>query len=164
MSTNFRDKKQSYKAIEMLEAMGHENEKEGIKHTKYFMNLWDKQQWEQQQIQEEKLGKASKYKRIEYHRILRKMLNNMVMGIDRIGPGYWAETGFDDKGVWAKLHDKYNRVWQRGIKPSGIPKVDYKGAVGLAAAIEIKMIEIEQDPDPKTESGIHLPTKTNGVL
>lgn len=164
MSTNFKNKKKSYNAIEMLEAMGHENEQEGIKYTKYFMDKWDRDQWEKQQIQEEKLGKAKKFRRVDYHKKLRGMLNEMVLGIDRVGPGYWAETGFNEKGVWARLHDKYGRTWQRGIKPSGIPKVDYRGSIGLAAAIEMKMIEIENDKDPKSKGGIHLPTKSNGVL
>jgi hypothetical protein len=141
-------------AGEIIDAMGHENEKKGIKWTQYFMDKWEKKEWEENQLKKDRLGKH-RMKKKEYTRILYKMFEEMIKHMERPAPGYFVKSGFSHKGIWSRMYDKYNRTYARGVKVCGTPKVDFQAIVTLAAATEDKMWEV--DSKKETPSGIYLP-------
>lgn len=148
--------KQVDHAKEVLDAIGHESEKQGIKWTKYFMDKWDKQEWEKQQIVQDKLAKGTKYRKSEYYRLVANVLREIVYGIERPNWGWWAEVKSTDDGVIVILKHRTGRSWSRAFKPTGIPKIDYQAAVTYAAYTEYTMHEDEENPSPKTASGIYI--------
>jgi hypothetical protein len=146
-----KKKKAVAKATEVLEAIGQESEKEGVKWTKYFMDLWDKEQWNKEQIIETSLGR--KKHKLDYIELLRRFLEEQLFSLERPNFGYWVEVGKSKIGVYAKLHDRWGKVWSRGIKACGVPKMDYNAVWILVETVDDKMWELEEGL--KTE-GIHL--------
>jgi hypothetical protein len=140
-------------AREILDTIGQDSEKEGIRWTKIFMDQWDKKEWEENQIEKEKLKKRNK-RRLEYTHLLHNLIREKGLELERPAQGYWLETGFNQKGVWVRLHDRHGNKWNRGIKVTGIPKYDHHAALILVQAIEDKMWELEENP--QTKSGIYL--------
>ncbi len=140
------------KARDIIDAIGHENEKQGIKWAKYFFDEFQKREKEKTNKIIDRLLKV-RNKRKEYHRVLREVFDGMIMELERPTPGFSAETGYNDIGIWVKLKDPYGRTFQRGIKPTGTPKIDLAAATHMMGTTEDKMYEIS-DPDKPTDSGI----------
>lgn len=160
MGMRIRDKseKRIDHIVDKIDAMGHESERQGIKWTQYFMKQFEKDEFEKNQIKKEKLDKRARYSRKEYTRVCREMLDQEIKELERPGPGFWVETGYEGEGVWLKLHDRYGRKFARGFKPSGIPKVDLHMINLFMGWTQDKMWEIEEAMLPD-KSGIYLSDK-----
>jgi hypothetical protein len=141
------------KAIEILDAIGTENEHEGIKWTKFFMDKWDKKEREQNQLKEENLKKKRMTKK-RYYEALAGMLNEQFKQMDKPSNKWIVLAFYTDKGVVVQLKDIWGRVYQRAFKPCGIPKIDLH-VVGLyLGGAEDTMYKVEAEG--KTASGIYL--------
>lgn len=115
---------------EVLDAIGHENEKEGIKWTQYFMDIWDKKELENQHRKKHKLKKSLGFTKREYYRIISNMIDEELRELD-IPPGYVAWSSFDEKGVVLRLTTYNGEKYNRAFKPDGSPSTDFNVVVGL---------------------------------
>lgn len=149
-------KKQVGEAQEVLDAIGHENEAEGIKWTKHFMDKWDKKQWKQNQIKTDKLKKTRRYTKQEYYRLLYQMLQEEIKDLleNDIPPGFKVYPGYDDGGVGVYLDTPDGERYARGFKPDGTPEVDFNAVVGLLEDILITVDRLLKKN--ATSSGIIL--------
>lgn len=144
--------KQVGEAKEVLDAIGSENEKEGIKWTKFFMDKWDKKEWEKAQFEQERLGRWTKKKKA-YYELVHHFFKEQIEGLERPNYGYWVETGMSTKGVWLKLHDRFGKVWTKGMKIIGVPKYDHFGIGIISGKVEDLMWKLEEsDPLKMTDS------------
>jgi len=141
-------------AVEILDAIGHENEKEGIRWTKYFMNQYAKKEWEKDQIKKEKLKKANKNKK-DYVLLLAKMLQQELYILDT-PKDYTLDVKITPKGIIMGIKSPYKNRWvYKAFKPSGIPKYDY--AYIQNAVAETDAFMINDNRRSQTDSGIFLP-------
>ncbi len=152
------NKKQLGEAAEKLEAMGQENEHEGIKWTKYFMDAFNKKEWEEEQIKTAKLDHSRRYSKRGYYEMLAKMLDEECRDLDLTIR--FTATGYPNKeGVVINMVDhKTGLQFKRGMKPSGIPKYDYYGITVLLMQAQNTAESIERGNDDlvTTKSGIIL--------
>lgn len=153
---NISRQKKVNEAIEELDAIGHENEKEGIKWTQYFMKQWDLKQWEKNQFKEESLKKKRR-DRLGYHRVIAGMLGEEALGMD-IPLGYQVGAFFSGDGVILKLVDRWGKKYHRAFKPDGVPKIDFNAVVGLLVDLQntIDLLEFRAQQELPQNSGIIL--------
>ncbi len=144
-------KKQVKQAIETLEAIGQENEKEGIKWTQRFMDEFDKKEFEKYQLDEEKLKKTRKTKKY-YYQMLAGMLNELLSEMDKPSRMWRALAYTTERGVVCQLKDSIGRVYQKAFTPCGVPKVDLQMINRYLGQAEDTMYKYDQ----KTDSGIYL--------
>lgn len=137
--------KEQKRVAEMLEAIGQEDEHEGIKATKYFMDQFEKKNWEEDQFKQDRLEKATKYSRHEYHKILAMMLDEEARQMDiPFELGYKAWTEFTEDGVILRMTDRWGRKYHKAFRPSGIPKVDFFAVVTLLSDLQGTADTLEQ--------------------
>jgi len=139
--------------IEKLEAMGQENEHEGIKWTKFFMDKWDRKEREQNQLRQDKLKKKRMTKK-KYYEALAGMLNEQLRSMDKPSNKWRTLAFFTEKGVVVQLKDIWGRVYQRAFKPCGTPKIDLHMVNLYLGGAEDTMYKVETEK--KTDSGIYL--------
>lgn len=140
-------------AREILDTIGQENEKEGIKWTKFFMDRFDKKEWEKNQIKMDKLNKHRMTKR-GYFEMVTGMINELFKEVDKPSRKWRLQAFTTKKGVVMQIWDTLGRVYQKAFTPCGIPKIDLK-------AIEIYLGQAEDTmykEDKQTKSGIILPS------
>lgn len=153
-----KDKKKSIKnAIEVLEAIGHERESEGIKWTQYFMDMWDKKQWKENQLKKEKLKRKRKFSKREYFMALAGMLNEEIPDLD-LTAGYSAMAYFNEKGVVLTLTTPIGEKYNRAFVPDGTPDVDFQAVVSFLVSLLDTVDKIENTRMKATlsKSGILL--------
>jgi hypothetical protein len=121
-------------AQDVLDAIGHENEKEGIRWTKHFMDLWEKDQSEDKFNKESKLKKSEGYDKLRYNSLICNMLQEEINGLD-LDVGYSSYARYTKDGVFVILKAPNKKVYGRGFKPSHDYKVDYTAVVGLLVDI-----------------------------
>lgn len=145
-------------ASEILDAIGHEDEKEGIKWTKYFMDLWDKQEWDKNQLKKEKLEKKRKFSKIDYFKALAGMLQQESFDMD-IPDGYRVWSEFSGDGVVLKFTDIQGNIYYKAFKPDGTPEVDFNAVVGMLIDLQdsIDGLERLRMNQFKKDTGIILP-------
>lgn len=151
MTKNTNTKKIN-EARDVLDAIGHENEHEGIKWTKYFMDLFDKNEMEKNILREESLKKKVTRKR--YHEALAGIMNELMIDMDKPSNNWITNAFFTEKGVVVQLKDKWGRVYQRAFKPCGTPKIDLHMVNLYLGGAEDTMYKVESEK--KTQSGIYL--------
>lgn len=161
-------KKESKKANEILEAMGHESEKEGIKWAKYFIDKFDEKELEKNQIKEEKLYRKAKFKRIGYHRLCWELLKEEVDLLEHPTENspYHPKVSYTKFGVSVEVHDLRTRqIYTRGFKPCGYPKYDLAAIREFTVWTQDVMWELDeirlelrdkQGNKIKTKSGIYV--------
>lgn len=151
-------KKKMAEASEILDAIGHENEKEGIKWTQRFMSQWDKKQWEKQQIKRGELDKKRRFSRMGYHELVAGMLQEELKDLD-VPPGYRTWTEFSGEGVIVRMVDSKGKKYNRAFRPDGTPEVDFRAVVGLLTDVQnsVDILEQERAENLKT-MGIVLPS------
>jgi len=143
--------KNQIKTIDTLDAIGQENEHEGIRWTKHFMDEFDKKEWEKDQFREEALGKSRMTKK-RYSQMLLRILTEFIKEMDKPS-NQWKVVGYaTEKGLVIQIKDALGRVYQRAFKPCGIPKIDLGATYTLLASAEDTMY----NKDIKTDSGIYL--------
>ncbi len=141
------DKRKVGETQDVLAAIGHENEKLGIKYTKQFMDQWDKKQWYRNQLQKEKLAKGRKFKKTDYFRLISGMLGEEAQDLE-LPHGYFIWSEFSGDGVILKMKDRWGNNHHRGFKPSGTPHADFSYVANiLASALDTAdyLEEIAQD-------------------
>ncbi len=139
--------------IEKLEAMGQENEHEGIKWTKFFMDKWDRKEREENQLRQDKLKKKRMTKK-KYYEALAGMLNEQLSSMDKPSNKWKVLAFYTEKGVVVQLKDIWGRVYQRAFKPCGTPKIDLHMVNLYLGGAEDTMYKVETEK--KTDSGIYL--------
>jgi hypothetical protein len=150
--------KELSRAMEMLDAMGQENESEGIAWTKKFMDEFDQRQWEENQLKQDKLARSTKYTRMEYYRIVCGMINEELKDMD-IPRGYVAMSHFTENGVIVDLADRWGKRWRRAFKPDGTPKIDFNAVVGLLTDIQNTIDGLEYNAQANLKDlGLVLPS------
>lgn len=162
MSSPTKNKKSKRKRVgharEVLEAIGQDSEKEGIKWTKYFMDKWNRKQWKENQIKKEKLEKKRKYTKMEYFRALAGMLHEEAQFLEA-PPNYdfWAE--FSGDGVVLKMRSPSGKTYQRAFKPDGTPELDYKAVVSILVSALDTVHHVEEEKIQKIkDQGFILPS------
>ena len=141
-------------ARDVLDVMGQQSEKEGIKWTQYFMDKFEKEEWDKEQLAKEKLQRSRLTKK-RYYYILAEMLKEMIVVVNRPSPGYVASVYSNKKGVVAQFKDKLGRIWRKAFKPCGIPKIDHHACKTISGMAEDKMWSL--DAEKITEGGVYLP-------
>lgn len=150
--------------LEKLDAMGTENEREGIKWTKYFMDQFDRSEWEKNQIQLEKLDRKARFSRSGYHHLLAMMMNEEAKEMD-FPEGYLPIIYPTKQGVVLEIIDRSNNKHRRAFTPVGIPKIDHHAVTVCLIQAQNTIDTIEEkiykkthtlDGMKKTESGIIL--------
>ena len=119
---------------EVLEAIGHENEKEGVKWTQYFMNEWDQKQRGKDHENLNLLDKRRKFTRQRYHEVLSGMINEGLSELD-VEHGFKAHSEFNKSGVVVRVTDPDGKKYARAFKPSGEPEIDFNAVVGLLSQV-----------------------------
>lgn len=142
---------------EKLEAMGQENEKEGIRYTKEFMDEFDKREWERNQLQIQKLEHRRKFKKMDYFHLVARMLDEESKQLD-ISDRFLVKTIWNEEKTGLMLYDMLTKKqYGHGFKISGIPKIDHAAVTVLLLELQntAEAIEQEQIKDSnKTRSGI----------
>ncbi len=123
--------KQQKEVEEKLEVMGQEDEHQGIRWTKYFMDQFDKKEWEKDQIHQQRLERKAKFSKKGYYDLCAQMMNQEAQTLDLALQ--FRLRGYATKyGVALEMRDiKTGRMFTRGMKPCGIPKYDYYATVVL---------------------------------
>lgn len=149
--------KKQIEAIEILDAIGQENEHEGIKWTKRFMEAFDKREWEKNQIKQEKLGKT-RYSKKRYSEVLAGMMNEFLQEMDAPNHNWRSIAYYTEKGVVVQIKNVLGRVFQRAFAPCGIPKIDFQAVLAMVSSAEDTMWRIDKDGDldVKTKGGVYL--------
>lgn len=157
--------KEISKALDMLDAMGHEKESEGIKWTKQFMKEFDNKQWEHNQLRQEELekGRRTAFDH-RYFRLVASMLNEEAHDLDL--PTAYMIAGYSTKkGVVLEVIDRHGIHHRRAFTPSGIPKIDYHCVVNCLIQAQNTIDKLERlyidthytrDGIARTASGILL--------
>lgn len=144
-------------ALEKLEAIGQESEKEGIKYTQQFMKEWDQKQEGRGREKKGQLERMKRFSKPEYYRLVAGMIQEELSDLD-IPVGYrtWAEMSGD--GVIAKMTDLKGKTYYKAFKPDGSPEVDFKAVVGILTDIQnsIDYLEYERAENLK-KLGLILP-------
>jgi hypothetical protein len=150
--------KKMAQASEILDAIGQENESEGIKWTQYFMNEFDKKQWEQNQLKQDRLEKVRRFNKAEYYRVLTGMFNEEVKDMD-IPTGYLVIAQYTKEGIVVNMMDRWKKKWRRAFTPDGTPKVDFNAIVGLLTDVQNTIDILERQATERLkEFGLVLPT------
>lgn len=137
-----KDKKtQLGEASDVLDAIGHENEKEGIRWTQHFMNIWDQHELEKRDKKRDRLKKATIFNRMEYHRIVSGMIQDEAKQLD-VPVGYMIWSEYTEGGVIARLAAPNGEKYKRAFKPSGDPGVDLNAIFGILVDIQSTVDEI----------------------
>lgn len=151
-------------ALEKLDAMGHANEKEGIKWTQFFMDQFDKETWEKDQIQLDRLEHSRRFTKRNYFYLLAQMLNEEAHDLDTPS-GYLVGARSTLDGVVLEVIDRSGICHRRAYTPCGTPKIDYECAVVCLIQAQNTIDKKEEeyykrthtvDGMKKTESGILL--------
>lgn len=142
---------------DVLDAIGQENEKEGIRWTKYFMDIWDQKEREKKEKKRDRLKKATVYKKMEYYRIVAGMLQQESANLD-VPDRYMVWSEFSEQGVIVRLASPSGEKFSRAFKPSGEPVVDLNAVFGLLVDVQstIDMLEDRRYQKLK-DSGIIIP-------
>ena len=144
--------KSTKQALEVLEAIGQENEHEGIKATKYFVDQFDKREWNRQQIQEGKLDKERRFTKKRYFLMIAKMMNEEAQDLD-IPPMFKVWANPTDKGVILFIKDPFTRTYRAAFTPCGQPRKDYVAVVEFLTRAQNTMDKVASEPSP---SGLYL--------
>lgn len=135
-----RDKKIG-EASEILDAIGHENEKEGIRWTQHFMNIWDQHELDKRHQKKDRLKKATIFNKMEYHRIISGMIHDEAKSLD-IPTGYMVWSEYTEDGVIVRLAAPNGEKYKRAFKPSGDPGVDLNAVFGLLVDVQSTVDEV----------------------
>ncbi len=153
IAVSTKNNKEASLASEKLDAIGHENESQGIKWTKHFMDEDAKQQYVEGLRVQEGLKQYVKNKG-NYTNALADLLNRNLNELD-VPMGFSTMVEVPDKDhIAVKFVDKWDRLWGWGFKPSQRVKEDFFMVNQLTAACDFKMSQLDQDK--VTDSGIHL--------
>ena len=146
-------KKKDIKVLEQLEAIGQENEHEGIKATKHFMDEFDKKKQEEDLVRINSLSKSVTRK--TYHFNLATILDAEAKFMD-IPLSFKASAYPTEEGVVLELKDSLGRKYVKAFKPLGEPVKDYNYLINMLSALQDTSDSIESG-NMKTKSGLYLP-------
>jgi len=143
---------------EILDAIGHENEKQGIKWTKYFMNEWDLEETRKRNSLIMMLDSTAKRNLTDYRRLLMEVLGELLYSID-LPPQYRTKHSLNDKGIKVTLIDPHLATYERGTKISYVGRYDLSAIEHMALDCEYEANQIEKkrsNGNYKTKGGIYL--------
>jgi len=129
---------------EILESVGHESEKKGIKYVKEFMALFEKKEWEENQIKRDHLSKKSRFSKKNYYRAIVELINSEVADLD-LPTNYMVWGELTKQGVIVTLKDRFNKTYSGAFTPCGTPKVDFYAVTDLLGRALDTADRIEDD-------------------
>lgn len=144
-------------AAEVLDTIGQENEKEGIKWTQYFMNIWDQHELDRKLKKKDRLKKATIYKKMEYHRIIAGMIQEEAKQLD-IPDRFMVWSEFTQDGVIVRLVSPSGDKFNRAFRPTGEPGIDLNAVFGILVDVQTTIDDLEEKRFSKLrESGLIIP-------
>lgn len=141
-------------AEDILDAIGHERESEGIKWTKYFMDMYEKKQLKKDQFNIEAL-KKNKMSKSKYSWMLKSYLEASLSRLE-IPNTFQVKVEKTHEGIVAMYKPVYSSRWRyKAFAPCGIPLRDYKHVLYIIQEIDLSILK--EDNSPVTDTGIILP-------
>lgn len=128
-----KDVKTAEQAREILEAIGQEDEKQGIRQTQVLMSEWEKEQAALQQKEYDLLGKAKNKGSLPYIAAVADLLKRESVALE-IPLEYEWDVSHSPKGVVFKMAQRNNdgthgKKWVCAFKPCGQIPVDYYAVI-----------------------------------
>lgn len=149
-----KDVKTPKEAREVLDAIGQEDEAQGIKQTQFFMSEWEKEQAEEQAKEQRKLAEAKVKGSLAYIKAVASLLETEAKELDIPLEFSWS-VSHSPKGIIFNLEDRTGKRWRRAFKPCGDVWVDYFAVVEVLTNADTTVQE--NKPNSLQEMGFIIP-------
>jgi hypothetical protein len=129
---------------ELIDALGHENEKEGIKNVKEFMKGEEKKEQDKQDRMTELIMGASKGNKNSYILFMAELLDRKLKSVS-ISPGWIYEIIPTGEGVILELISPLKRYFRRAFKPCGQAIYDLNAINQYGDAVETTIDKVNKE-------------------